>query len=61
MKTKTFIVGVREVHIQPIEVEAEDYKDAVRKIEDGQGKVLEDELRYSHTLENEYWTNETGD
>ena len=61
MKTKTFIVGVREVHVQPVQVEAKDYKDAVRKIENGEGVCLEDRFSYSHTLDSEYWTDETED
>lgn len=61
MKTKTFIIGVREVHVQPVKVEARDYKEAVRKIENGEGVCLEDRFSYSHTLDSEYWTDETED
>ena len=50
-----FIVSVREVHVQPYEVEAKDKEAAIKVVRDGGGDV-EDAFEYSHTLDPEFWT-----
>jgi hypothetical protein len=53
---KNFIVSVREVHIQPYFVEAEDEKDAIKKVEDGEGEIVDADFEYSHSLDSNTWT-----
>ncbi len=54
--SKFFVVNMREVHIQSVEVEASDREDAIRKVVDGEGEYVNDCLEYSHTLDPESWT-----
>lgn len=49
-----FIVGVREVHIQNIKISAKNRKNAIKKVEDGEGTLID--MGYSHTLESNTWT-----
>lgn len=49
-------VLIREVHIQPYSVEAEDEKEAKAIVSNGEGSIIEEELEYSHTLDPETWT-----
>jgi hypothetical protein len=51
---KKFIVGIREVHIRSIEVEAEDADEAINLANNKQ----EDELNieYSHCLSQDNWS-----
>jgi len=51
-----FIVSIREVHIQAVEIEADTKEEAVEKVKEGEGEYLEDGLDYSHTLDSEFWT-----
>ncbi len=53
-----FIVSVKEVHVQPYEVEAPD-KDAAIKVVQNGGNRPDDVAfppEYSHTLDPEFWT-----
>lgn len=49
-----YMVGVKEMHIQYIEVEAQDMDDAVEKARQGDG--TEKEIEYSCTLDSDDWT-----
>ena len=51
-----FIVEVREVWIQPVEIEAVSEKEAIEKVREGEGKSIEDGFEYSHTLSTDKWT-----
>lgn len=51
-----YIVNVREVHIQMVEVEAVDEEDAIEEVRKGGGTYLDNTLEYSHCLDPEYWT-----
>ena len=53
---KKFIVSVREVHIQMVEVEAENEEEAKDKVLAGDGVHRDDSLEFSHTLDSELWT-----
>jgi hypothetical protein len=53
-----FIVYVREVHVQGYRVDAKDAKEAVAKVENGEGDLLDSHFEYSHTLDSETWTAE---
>lgn len=53
-----FLVLVREVHIQQVEVEASSEEEAITQVHKGEGTYLDDTLEYSHTLNPEYWTTE---
>lgn len=49
-----FIIGVKELHTQYIEIEAEDHIIAVAMVQEGQGKELA--LEYGHTLDEDDWS-----
>lgn len=51
-----FIVSVREVHVQPYEVEAQDKEAAIKVVRDGGGEIDDGAFEYSHTLHPEFWT-----
>lgn len=51
-----FVVFMREVYVQGYEVDANDEKEAIEKVRDGDGELLEDHFEYSHTLDSETWT-----
>ena len=53
---ETYIVNVREVHIQPVEVEASSEEEAIQEVKDGEGEYMDDLLKYSHTLNSDTWT-----
>jgi hypothetical protein len=53
---KKFIVLVREVHVQQINVEADNLDEAIKIVEDGGGAMVDGTLEYSHTLDPEFWT-----
>lgn len=53
---KKFHVLVREVHVQKYLVEAEDGDNAIEKVRDGGGEIVNNSLEYSHTLGRENWT-----
>jgi len=55
---KKFIVGVREVHIQRVEIEAKDFESAKMAVREGEGEYLEPTF-CSHTLDSDLWTDET--
>jgi|CXWL01.1.fsa_nt_gi hypothetical protein len=50
-----FIVNVREVHVQPYLIEAATLDEAITKVEEGEGDILEAGFEYSHTLETDSW------
>jgi len=51
-----YIVNVREVHTQMVEIEAKDENDAKQNVREGKGTYLDDTLEYSHTLDPDGWT-----
>lgn len=53
---KTFIVLVKEVHIQPVKIKAMNKNDAIRRVNEDAGEYLEEGIEYSHTLDTETWT-----
>ena len=53
---KAFIVGVREVHVQPYRVMAETPEEAVRLVTGGDGDILDADFEYSHSLDTDTWT-----
>ena len=52
---KTFEVKVREVHIQPYLIQAEDEEHAKDLIEEGGGEIIEDGFEYSHMMDKDTW------
>lgn len=52
----TFIVQVREVHIQMKRITATSPDEACKRVHDGQGEDIDNSLEYSHTLSPETWT-----
>ena len=50
-----YIVNVREVHIQMVEIEAATEEEALDKVRGGEGNYI-DPLEYSHTLDSDHWT-----
>jgi hypothetical protein len=56
MATKTFLVSVREVHVQQFRVEAETENEALIKVSSGDGECLDNALEYSHSLDTDTWT-----
>jgi hypothetical protein len=56
-----FIVSVREVHVQGYQVEAKDAGDAISKVINGEGDLMESYFEYSHTLDPETWIVEKGE
>lgn len=53
---KKYIVNIREVHLQPIEIEAESPEEAIRLVQDGDGEGDYTNGEYSHTLDSDTWT-----
>jgi hypothetical protein len=51
-----YIVNVREVHIQMVEVEAQNKNEAKQKVKEGEGEYLDNSLGYSHALDSDTWT-----
>lgn len=54
-RTMRYIVEVKEVWTQPVEVEASSPEEAKEKVQRGEGTVLEDRFEFSHTLDAEHW------
>lgn len=52
---KIWIVEVKEVHIQPVEIEAESEAEAMELVELGGGDWDKYPMEYSCTLERELW------
>lgn len=52
---KEYIVGVREVHVQQVKVKANNPKEAIRKVSEGEGLYLDNKIEYSHTLDPSTW------
>jgi len=53
---KTFIVMVREVHIQPVRVEAASKGMAMVRVAAGNGEILPGRLTFSHACKADTWT-----
>lgn len=53
---KSFIVSVREVHIQPYQVLAETPEEAIELVENCEGDILDANFEFSHTLDSDTWT-----
>jgi hypothetical protein len=51
-----FIVNTREVWIQPIAIDASDKGEAIAKVMDGEGEILENNFEYSDTRSELEWT-----
>ncbi|MFI5379023.1 MAG: hypothetical protein ACHRHE_06995 [Tepidisphaerales bacterium] len=51
-----FIVNVREVHIQPVAVDAQSPEDAINRVKRGDGDYDKYPIEYSHTLGTDTWT-----
>jgi hypothetical protein len=51
-----YIVVTKEVFEQPYEVEANSEEEALEKVIDGEGDILDDCFEYSHTLDRDTWT-----
>jgi len=51
-----YIVTIREVHTQMVEVEADCQESAVRAVQEGEGTYLDNTLEYSHSLAPDTWT-----
>lgn len=54
-KMKKYSVGIREIHVNTIEVEAETPKEAQERAEaEAQSGTIN--LEYSHTMDRQYWS-----
>ena len=51
-----YMVNMREVHIQPVRIEASSSEEAIEKVKEGEGEYVDNALEYNHTLSSEYWT-----
>lgn len=49
----TFIVGVKEVHVQEVVIEAESEEDAIFMVENGEGE--NGKCEYDYTLDSDEW------
>lgn len=54
-KTK-YTVSVREVHIQLVDIEADNEQDAIERVKQGEGRTWDAGLEYSRTLPTDTWT-----
>jgi hypothetical protein len=50
-----FTVYIYEVHKNHVEIEAEDYLDAINRVNAGEGETKEDNLEYDYTMGPEDW------
>ena len=53
-----FIVNVREVHVQFVEIDAASEVDAIEQVSAGDGTYVENGTDYRYTLDTETWTAE---
>lgn len=51
-----YIVTMREVHTQGVEIEAESEEEAIERVTGGEGEYLPYLFEYSHTLDTDNWT-----
>lgn len=51
-----YLVDVREVWTQTVEIEAPGPEEAIAAVQEGGGDYLDDSLEYSHTLDSDGWT-----
>ena len=50
-----YIVEVREVWSQGVEIEADSPEEALEKVKEEEGDTMEALFEYSHTLDKEFW------
>ncbi len=55
---KRFIVNVREVHVQPVLVEAFSAEEAAAKVDAASENYCDYPLEYSHMMDKSNWTTE---
>ena len=53
---KTFLVSVREVHVQQVRIEAKSQSDAIVKVAGGKGEFIDNSLEFSHACDADTWT-----
>lgn len=58
---RQFIVNVREVHVQPVLVEAVSMEEAMEQVDTASESYTEYPLEYSHLMGKEFWTVEEND
>ena len=51
-----FVVAIREVHVQLVEVDAASREDAITKVAAGGGTEIDDTQEFSHRLPPDTWT-----
>jgi len=55
-----FTVTKREIWIQDVEIEAESKEEAIDKVSNGSGEIIQNHVSYSHDLPIEEWTAQEG-
>ena len=55
---KKFLVEVREVHVQPVLIEAESIEEAMDKVDTSSENYCDYPLEYSHMMDKQFWTAE---
>lgn len=50
-----YLVKTKEVHSQLIRINAKSKKDAIAKVKNGEGQMLENSLDYLYTLDTDEW------
>ena len=55
---KRFIVNVREVHVQPVVIEADSAEEAAELVDSAHEAYCDYPLEYSHMMGKEFWTTE---
>jgi len=53
---ETYYVNIREVWIQPVEIEADSPEEALAMVSNGGGLYVDNGLEYSDTLDNDKWS-----
>lgn len=51
-----YIVGIREIHVRDVVVEAASKEEAIEKAKDCENHINEIDTTYSHELDSELWT-----
>ena len=54
MGKRTYVVAVKEVHVQHVSIEADSYEEAISLVNDGDGDEI-GEAEYTCTLESDDW------
>jgi hypothetical protein len=50
-----FIVERKEIWAQNLTVEAESLEEAIKKVQDGDGEIIENQFEYCRTLNSDTW------